>query len=228
MLTIGILQTNWGQNWLARQVTKKLSRELQTHIDIKRVEFGFFNRMDLEGFLIKDQKKDTLLWAGTLQVRITDWFFFKDRVDLKYIALKDAQINLNRTDSIWNYQFLADYFNTPSKKKNNKETGIEFNLKTIEMDNVSFVKKDAWVGSDLYAKVTSLDVDAKNISTNKKLVDITDIVLVNPFIHLYNYTGKKLNAPVIVAEDKTITADSLIGWNPENWKVSINSITVKN
>ena len=66
--------------------------------------------MNLEGVMIEDQQKDTLLSAGKMQVRITDWFFFKDKIILHYIELGDAVIYLNRTDSVWNYQYLVDYF----------------------------------------------------------------------------------------------------------------------
>ena len=115
-----MLQTDWGQNWLARQVTKKLSRDLQSRISIKHVEIGFFNYLNLQGVLVEDQKRDTLLAAGLVQVRITDWFFFKDKADLKYIGLENAVIKLQRTDSVWNYTFLEKYFastDTTTKKK---------------------------------------------------------------------------------------------------------------
>ena len=100
-----MLHTDWGQNWLARQVTKKLSRDLQSRISIKHVEIGFFNYLNLQGVLVEDQKRDTLLAAGLVQVRITDWFFFKDKADLKHIGLENAVIKLQRTDSVWNYTF---------------------------------------------------------------------------------------------------------------------------
>ncbi len=66
--------------------------------------------------LVLDRNKDTLLYAGTARVSITDWFFFKDNITLKYIGLDDATVNLKRSDSTWNYQFLVDYFSSPSQK----------------------------------------------------------------------------------------------------------------
>lgn len=66
-------------------------------------------------------KNGTILYAGNINVSITDWFFFKDKADLKYIGLEDAVIKLNRRDSVWNYQFIVDHFasTTPSKKSAN-------------------------------------------------------------------------------------------------------------
>ena len=50
--------------------------------------------MNLEGVMIEDQQNDTLLSAGKMQVRVTDWFFFKDKIVLHYIELGDAVIHL--------------------------------------------------------------------------------------------------------------------------------------
>ena len=80
--------------------------------------------MDLDGVLVEDQKRDTLLWAGKVQIRITDWFFLKDQADLKYIGLENAVAKFNRTDSVWNYTFLEKYFINQYKLK--KESGHYF------------------------------------------------------------------------------------------------------
>lgn len=99
--------------------------------------------MHLEGVLIEDQKGDTLLYAGDMKVRITDWFFFKKHAELKYVGLENALIKFQRTDSIWSQQFLFDYFggsSTDTAKK--KKAGIQFDLKKAEFKNVTLLKKD--------------------------------------------------------------------------------------
>src|SRR4029078_6554549 len=125
------IETPAGQNWLAKKITKKFSKELNTQISFKHISFSLFNKLNLEDFLLEDQHRDTLLFAGNLQVRITDWFFLKDTVELKYICLQNAVVSLKRNDSVWDYQFIADYF-TPSSSTSSapsKKSGISFNLK---------------------------------------------------------------------------------------------------
>ncbi|MBD0331633.1 MAG: hypothetical protein ICV66_03180, partial [Chitinophagaceae bacterium] len=224
-LAIGFVQTHWGQNWLALQVTSRLSRDFQNHISIRRVDFTFFNKMDLEGVLVEDRKRDTLLWAGKVQVRITDWFFFKNKADLKYIGLKDAVIKLQRTDSVWNYRFLQDYFTSSSTGKK-KKSGIEFNLKKVLMQNVSFLQKDAWTGNDLYVKVGSLNIDANDISITHRIVDITNIDLLKPYFQLYNYSGNRPNRSTTIAADATKNNPAL-QWNPQNWNIAIKNIAIE-
>ena len=96
--------------------------------------------MLVEGVLIEDRKKDTLLYAGTVKVNITDWFFFKEKPTLKYVGLSDAVINMNRTDSVWNYQFLVDYFSSSKTNTNTDKGSIKIDLKILDLKNIVFNK----------------------------------------------------------------------------------------
>jgi hypothetical protein len=222
-LTIAFVETDPGQNWLAHKITSRLSRDLKSKINIGHVSISLFNNMNLQQVLIEDQKKDTLLYAGNLQVHITDWFFFKDTAELKYIGLKDAQINFNRTDSVWNYQYLADYFAPPSSGKK-KKSGIEFNLKKVVMENVAFVQKDAWAGEDVYLKVKGLNLDANEITASGKNIDISRLDLNTPFFHQYSYAARK---PASIKKTGSSSKDSL-EWNGANWRVRVGVLNIKN
>ena len=183
-LSVAFLLSEWGQNWLAQRVVKRFSRELETKISIDRVKITPLNRMYLEGVYVEDQNKDTLLAAGTVEVRITDWFVFKDEADLKYIGLKNAVVNMNRRDSIWNYHFLEAYFSTPTSPKK-KKSGIQFNLKRIELENVAFVKNDAWHGNNLTARVGALNMDVQELSVSRQRVVVSQVTAKKPaFSHL--------------------------------------------
>ena len=59
--------------------TSRLSKTLGAEVSVKNVSFSFFNRLNLEGTLVRDKQKDTILYAGQVKVRITDWFFLKDK-----------------------------------------------------------------------------------------------------------------------------------------------------
>ena len=73
-------------------------------------------------------------------MKISDWFFLKQKPELKYIGLQDAVINIGRKDSVWNYGFLADYFASPTPKK--KGDGLNFDIKKVKSVplNVTFNK----------------------------------------------------------------------------------------
>jgi len=47
------IETPGGQNWLARKITKKFSKELNTKISFKHVSFSLFNKLNLEDFFVR-------------------------------------------------------------------------------------------------------------------------------------------------------------------------------
>jgi hypothetical protein len=126
-----------------------------------------------------------------VKVRITDWFFFKKDVDLKYIGLEDAIIKFQRSDSVWRQQFFLDYFASPSTGKKKKNAGIQLNLKKVELKNVMFIKNDAWLGQNMVAHVDTMQMDADKLSLSGNKYVINSLLLKDPMLAIYNYPGFK-------------------------------------
>ena len=208
-----------------RQVAGKLSADLQTTVEIRHVNFDLFNTMRLEGTLVKDRAQDTLLYAGNVRVNITDWFFFMENIELKYVGLEDAVFHLNRSDSIWNYGFLIDYFGSgPAQKKKNT---INLNLREIDFKHVAIIQKDAWRGENLSAMVTALHVDAENFDLNEKSILINSIDLDGPSFSIYNYPGKR---PPLPEQDEEVFVNDPenLRWNAGKWSVLISELNISN
>ncbi|HSB93596.1 MAG TPA: hypothetical protein VLC28_10775, partial [Flavitalea sp.] len=51
-----LIQTTFVQNLIIHRVTSRLSKDLNTTVQIKHVDFDLFNSMLLEGTLVKDQR----------------------------------------------------------------------------------------------------------------------------------------------------------------------------
>jgi len=96
----GLLHLPSVQTWAVQKAASSLSKKLHTKVSVKKVDFNFFDKLVLEGLLIEDQKKDTLLFAGKATVNINDWFFLKDKYTLQYVGLENGYINMYRTDSV--------------------------------------------------------------------------------------------------------------------------------
>ena len=128
LFTWGVLQLSIVQNYIIGKVAATLSDKLHARVRIQHINYRFFDKMAMKGLLVEDQKKDTLLFAGNARVNITDWFFLKNKATLKYVALDDAIVNMQRTDSIWNYQFLVDYFAGPADSSTKKINWIIIRL----------------------------------------------------------------------------------------------------
>ena len=187
-----LLQTPFFQNWLVHIVTKRLSKNLNTRVDVDRVSFSFFNKLNMEGVMVEDQRHDTLLTAGLLQVNITDWFFFKDSADLKYVKLADVTARLHRDSTpVWNYQFLIDYFSgNNGQKKKSSGNGIALNLKVVDLENIRFLQLDEWKGKSMIAGVGKLHLEANKIDFNEQLFDIETLVMDKPEYREFKRSGR--------------------------------------
>jgi hypothetical protein len=206
------IQTPFGQNWIVKQVTKRLSKDLQTKVTIAHVDFSLFNKMHLEGLMIEDRQGDTLLYAGDMKVRITDWFFFKKQAELKYVGLENAVIKFQRTDSVWRQQFLFDYFGSSGGSGKKKEGGLKLDLRKLELKNVSFLKKDAWMGEDMQIKVGSLDLDADKLSLSGNRFEVNSLLIKDPVVAIYKYDRKKPRR-IRTAEELEQEVKKALGWN---------------
>lgn len=221
-----LLQTSFFQNFLVRQVTKKLSKNLNTTVSIQHIDLELFDKMSMKGLLVLDRQKDTLVYAGAARVNITDWFFFKDNVVLQYVGLEDALIQLNRTDSVWNYQFLVDYFSGPKKKKDTATNAINLDLKEIQFRNVKIWQKDAWKGVDMLIGMKRMDLDAEKLDLNKNQIRINSIFLDGPQFAQYDYTGRRpqLTSSVKVEEE---LPEGALQWNAGGMYLYVKNITIK-
>ncbi|HTL09103.1 MAG TPA: hypothetical protein VL307_12620 [Chitinophagaceae bacterium] len=231
LLFIGfvLVQTGPVQDWLAGQASRRLSKGLGTKVSVKHVNFTFFSKLQMEGVYVEDQHKDTLLYAGKLRVNINDWFFMRDTAVLQYIGLEDASIRLQRTDSIWNYQFIIDYFAGSPKAGNKTDTAhkknIQLQLQEAEFKNIHLLKRDGWRGEDMGLYLAELKLDAHEVNFEKKLVDIRELTITEPIFSISNYQGRRPYKPVSAVRDP---ADTSLYWNPNGWKLLATAINIKN
>jgi TamB, inner membrane protein subunit of TAM complex len=179
--------------------------------------------MRLNGVLVKDQKGDTLLSSGQVRVNITDWFFIKDKIELKYIGLTDTYIHLHRTDSVWNYQFLADYFGSgPGSEKKT----IQLLVRDIDISKLRLIKQDAWQGEDMELSLGALSMDAEQMDLHNKVAVIHFLKFNKPDFSIRSYIG---NGPASVNEGSKSPIDSLhLRWNPAEWDIVVRHVVIDN
>lgn len=180
--------------------------------------------MNLEGLYIEDQQKDTLLNAGKLTVNLTDWFFFKDKIELKNISLEDATIRLHRRDSIWNYRFIADYFAAPPKTDTSSKA-IALFLQELYAKNIHFSQVDEWRGQDLRLDLKELSLKADSIDFVNKVAAIGSLDIEEPVFAIYDYPARrpKVNKPV-----NTETPIDTTTFNDGGWLLAIKDLALNN
>lgn len=221
------LQTSFFQTFLIHKVANRLSKNLNTTVSIQKIDLELFDKMSMQGLLVLDRKKDTLLYAGAAKVNITDWFFFKKNIELKYIGLDDAYINLYRKDSVWNYQFLVDYFSGPRKQKKDTASGvIDLDLKVVNLKNIRLYKKDGWRGEDMLVTLNRFNLHADQFDTKNRVIKINTISLDHPSFTQYDYTGNRPSDTTQTADPAEAEEQQGLQWNPDGWQLSVNKLTI--
>lgn len=215
------------QNWLSRKAAKWLASELKTEVSVKHVDFALFNKALIEGVLVKDRNKDTLAYIGRLSTNLSDWFFLTDKIELKYIGLEQTQLYAHRTDSVWNYQFLIDYFSSPTKSTGKKKQK-ELQLKKIELKNISIIQKDEWRGQTMAGKLGYLLVDLKTFDLPNKIIEAEMIEITSPYFAINNYVGKRKKSEP--KSDSAYHTQEIVAqhWNEAGWKMSAKNVKVDN
>jgi hypothetical protein len=189
ILLIGV-QTATVQNWLVGIATKQLSKQLGTTVSVNSVDFSLFNKAHINGLFVGDKNQDTILYAGNLNISITDWFFFKDKADVKHFGLEDAIIKLNRTDSVWNYQFIINHFastDSTLKTKNNQD----LQLKEVDIKNLRLIKNDAWRGEIITANINELFLKTDSLNFNTNRLFINKIALDEAQVNIQSFNGNR-------------------------------------
>jgi hypothetical protein len=213
------------QNYLAQKASSFLSEKLKTKVSVAHVRIDFLDHILLQGLYIEDQAHDTLLYAGTAQVRINDWFIFHDQTVLHYAGLQNTYIHIYRTagSKVWNYDFIADALSSGPKKKEVSSKPFELDLKKIELENVRFHMDDKWGGEDEDYDVGSLVMNARKVDMTKRVVDISDITIKNAVVALNEY---KAGHPPTIHNPHADTVDTT-PFNPDMWSVKVKNLSVR-
>lgn len=222
----GLLHLPSVQTWLVKKVAGELSQELNTKVTVSKVDFRFFDKILVEDLMVEDRKKDTLLYAGNASANITDWFFVKDKVTLYKIGLENAVVNMQRTDSVWNYQFLVDYFSSPRDPNKPKKKNVAIDIETASLKNIRFNKMDKWVGQDMMVYLQQLDVNMEKMDLEKKEIFIKDINMIQPLFSQADFDGKKPAVPNLSSIMDNIPVVNAFRWNQSGWKIKLGKLNI--
>ena len=165
------------QTYLAQQATAFLSKELNTKVEIGKVEIIFLNRIYLKDVLILDLKKDSLLYSKEILVKIDRLNFAKNEFTLGHTNLNTGAICINRDKNTgdFNFQFLADYFSSDSKSKSEPAKLI---FKNISISNFN-LKYD-----DFRTRKLKYGLDYDHIAVKNLALQATDFMFNNDAISL--------------------------------------------
>ncbi len=223
----GILHLPNVQTWLVKKVSTNLSQKLQTKVSVNSVDFRFFNKILIEGVLVEDLKKDTLLYAGNISGSVNDWFFLKDKITIDNVSMENTIVNMKRSDSVWNYQFLINYFSSTDTAKKGGGSNLAIDLKELHLNNVKFNKIDGWIGQDMIANIGKLDLLMDSLDLKNKKVHIKEILLDKPLFAQKDYDGNRPPSNNLQQVLEKIPVISAFKWNQSGWQISLDNLELK-
>lgn len=187
----GVLHLSSVQTWIAKKYATSLSADLKTTVRIEKVEIRFFDRVRLWGVFIGDKKKDTLLSVKSIDANLNDWFFLKDKIILKSLALNQGVIYLNRDIENWNYEFILDYLNNSSDQKKNKKRDFEFQANQITLNNIHINQSDKWIGQSYDFSCRQLNSIFEKTDLKNKIFIVRQIQIKEPVITYSEFSGNR-------------------------------------
>ncbi len=227
LISYGLLHLPYVQTYLAQKVANDLSKKLHAKVSVKHVDVHFFNKVSIEEVMVEDLKKDTILYAGSIKASVNDWFFFKDKIAIENVILDGVVVKLHRSDSIWNYQFLADYFSSPKKTKKDNGAPLDINLKELHFTNIRYSNIDEWLGQDMRVNLGKIDLTTDLIDIKNKKINLKEINLDNPIFAIKNYTGKRPEANDNIIKPTDIALQSAYKWNTDDWEIKLDKLNLK-
>lgn len=134
-----IIRSPKVQTYLGKKAATYLSEELGAEVKIDRIAIIFFDRVALDGLMIKDLQGDTLIAANRIIVHLDNINLKKSEYTISTVIAKSASIHLQRSkDRVFNYAFIRDYFVKDEKSKKK----VKFLLEYAEIQNSRFQYDD--------------------------------------------------------------------------------------
>lgn len=174
----------WVQNTVAHRIASSFSKSIGAPVELGQVRFSLFDKLDVQNILIRDENKDTLVYAESLKLRLSDLYFSNNTPIIKYLGLVNTKLYLHRKTEKWNYQFILDQLN---KKSDSTKEGAQFDFKKIDISTIQFISDDEWMGNKTIFSSNNLLVNIKSI--NGKNINIDQIIANKPYYLIQNKNG---------------------------------------
>ncbi len=188
LLILILIQTGPVQNYGRSKIEAWLQNKLHTKVRIGHLDIDFPARITIKNIYLEDLGKDTLISGGKIEVDISMFRLLSKEIRVNNLELDQVTLKVKRLmpDSVFNYQFIADAFQTaPSAepKKTDTSSGFQFVIGTIHLQHIHALYQDDATGN-------YFQVNLGNFKTNVKIFDPSHQHYSIPDIALMDVSGK--------------------------------------
>jgi hypothetical protein len=166
------------QNFVLQQTETWLSKKLATKLSLGTIKIDFSEGIHLENCYIEDQKGDTLAAIGKLDISSNLWTLLTQKVDVKNISLENITLHLEKTDSIYNFDFIQKAFSSGNSEKSPANWLIQAQNATVSLQNLHFKFKDntqqTLIQSSVpqcFATIEAIDLNSNSYALQSLTID---------------------------------------------------------
>lgn len=184
IILYGVLSIPSVQRKLTDFALGELRSILKTEVRIDEARFKLFNHVSLKGVYIEDQAKDTLIYAGNLDVSISPWSLLRNKLLINEIELEDVTANLSQqtSSSDFNFQFIIDAFSSSDT------TAVDTTKSSLIIDIVDVTLTNAKFRYDILSDTITPGV------FNASHINISDL---NAHLQLPSINTENLNITLV-------------------------------
>jgi len=203
-ILVFVLRMPGVQTMLVRRITDHISEEFKSALSVGEVNFQFFNKLNMNNILIKDQNNDTLIYTQTLSAVIR-------KIDLKKKSVILGKVSLTKpfvafiTDSTGtlNLRWYLDKMMTPGDTIKKTKSTIAINQLNIDSGRfalVNYLKSGSKAPMDLNNMHLSCingiveDFKIHNDTTSFSVYDLG-------FAESGGFLVRRMNSDVILAKN---------------------------
>lgn len=143
LILVGMVVFVWSslrsplvQTQIANRLTSWLSSTLGADVSVKKARYYIRQGLTLQDVLVRCPNGDTLLYVPQLSGYLRTVNVDGREIGIQRAYVRAAQANIERTDSVFNFNFLLEAFNKPDTAKSPWRIGVD--EITLVQTNVAF------------------------------------------------------------------------------------------
>ncbi len=165
------------QNLVKNQVVNYIQNKIKTPVSLERVFVDFPNKLTLEKLLIKDQRKDTMLYIQELKVGLSIPELLKNKADITSIYLHTATANVRReSNGTFNFDYIINAFAGNKKEEKTDAKPFELSLNDIDLHKLTVRFNDLQAKNDLQVYFNSFKTNVKTFNPELNTYAFGDIL----------------------------------------------------
>lgn len=190
LIVLLLMYSSTFQTIVAKYAAQYLSKETGLECSINSVSIDIFHNVHLNDLIIKDHKKDTMVYLKDVNVDIQYSSLFHNKLIIGKIKLENPDIRIvrHKGDKDFNYEKLLDYFSSKDTTTSKDTTKFDFKIKEIELKNASINYKD-----EKYNTKVSEQMNFDNIKFTKTnlLVDKIQLKQDTVYFRIKDFSSKE-------------------------------------